>query len=78
MARKPKDWIGKAVNPENKGVFAAKAKRAGMSTLDYAKKVTKPESRASRKTKDQAHFAINVAGLPKKKSASRKPPKKGA
>jgi hypothetical protein len=49
------DWIKKALNPKNKGVFRDKAKRANMTTLAYAKKVIKKhkglKSNTGRETK---------------------------
>ena len=44
------DWIQKAVDPKKKGAFSAKAKKAGMTTAAYAKKVTAPGSKASKET----------------------------
>jgi hypothetical protein len=34
--KKPKRWMSKAVKPENKGKFTAKAERAGESVHEYA------------------------------------------
>lgn len=49
------NWIQKALNPKNEGVFRDKAKRANMSTLAYAKKVIKKykgvKSNTGRETK---------------------------
>ena len=67
MATKKKNWI-KAVTTKNPGAFSAKAKRAGMSTSAYAKKVTGPKSKASTKTKRQAVAAKNLAAARKKRS----------
>ena len=65
MAEK-KNWIKGAV--KRPGAFSAKAKKAGMSTAAYAKKVTAKGSKASTLTKQQANFAKNVAKVrPKKK-----------
>lgn len=71
MASKSKNWIQKAVDPAKKGDFSRKAKAAGMTTSAYAKKVTAPGSKASKETKAQARFALNVAGLRKKKAAKK-------
>lgn len=66
MADKKKNWIQGAV--KRPGAFSAKAKKAGMSTAAYAKKVTAKGSKASTLTKQQANFAKNVAKVrPKKK-----------
>ena len=73
--KKDDNWIQDAVDPKKKGVFSAKAKRAGMSTAAYAKKVTAPGSKASKETKDQARFALNVGKL-RKKSAKKKSSRK--
>ena len=54
MAEK-KNWIKGAV--KRPGAFSAKAKKAGMSTAAYAKKVTAKGSKASTLTKQQANFA---------------------
>jgi len=70
-----KSWIQKAVDPKKKGAFSAKAKKAGMTTEAYAKKVTAPGSKASKETKDQARFALNVGKL-RKKSAKKKSSRK--
>jgi ABC-type uncharacterized transport system substrate-binding protein len=59
-----KKWIQKAktkmVKKGTVGAFSRKAKKAGMSTASYARKVTKKGSRASSATKKQANFAKNV------------------
>ena len=59
-----KKWIQKAVKKmEEKGTigsFSKAAKRAGMSTSAYAKKVTKKGSKASKAMKKKAQFAKNV------------------
>ena len=61
-----KNWIKGAV--KRPGAFSAKAKKAGMSTAAYAKKVTKPGSKASTRTKQQANLAKTFAKIrPKKK-----------
>ena len=44
------------------GLFAAKARRAGMGVQAYAKKVLAKGSRASAATKRQANFARNSKG----------------
>ena len=49
-------WIAKATS-KNKGKFSAAAKKAGMSTAAYAKKVTKKGSKSSTKLKREANLA---------------------
>lgn len=48
------------LNPANKGKFTAKAKNAGMSDTSYAHQVLLSGSRASKKTREQAQFAVNA------------------
>ena len=50
-------WMQSAVKPSHRGVFKAKAEKAGMSTQAYAKKV-RNDPKASAKTKKQANLAI--------------------
>ena len=45
------------INPEHRGEFTRKAKRAKMSVQQYANHVLRPGSRASAKTREQAAFA---------------------
>jgi hypothetical protein len=53
---------GIKINPANKGVFTAKAKRAGMGVQAFAKKVlAAPEGKYSPATRKQASFAKNAA-----------------
>ena len=54
-------WIQKAVPADDpdRGKFSAAAKKAGMSTCDYAKKV-KNDPNASELQKDRAQFALNT------------------
>ena len=63
--KKSKNWIQKATS-KNKGAFTKQAKRAGMSTQAYAKKVLKPGSRATATTKRRASLARTLSGLSKK------------
>jgi hypothetical protein len=43
MEKSSSHWMQKAVIPSHKGLFSAKAKRAGVSTKEYAKeKATAP------------------------------------
>lgn len=55
-------WMQKAF-ANSHGQFKAKAKKAGMSTSAYAKKVTKKGSKASTKTKRQANLAKTAAKI---------------
>lgn len=48
------------LNPANKGKFTAKAKKAGASIDSYAHSVLLSGNGASRKTKEQAQFALNA------------------
>jgi len=57
MAKK-KRWIQKAI--KRPGAFSEKAKRAGMTTYQYARKVLKKGSRASERTKQQARLALTL------------------
>lgn len=52
-------WMQDAV--KRKGAFKAKAKKADMSTEEFAKKVLKKGSKASKKTKAQARLAQTFA-----------------
>ena len=67
MAKKKrkKKWIKGAIR--RPGAFKAKAKRAGMSTSAYARKVTKKGSKASTRTKRQGNLARTLAKMRKKK-----------
>ena len=56
-----KKWIQGAV--KRPGVFSAKAKKAGMSTAAYAKKVLREGSKASARTKKQANLAQTFSKL---------------
>lgn len=52
---------GIRIGPANKGVFTAKARRAGMGVQAYAKKVlAAPEGKFSPETRSQANFARNA------------------
>lgn len=59
-------WIQKAI--KHPGSFTAQAKKAKMSVPAYAKKVLKPGSKASSKTKHRAALAQTL----RKMSKSRK------
>ena len=60
-----KKWIQKAI--KRPGAFRAKAKKAGMSTSAYARKVTAKGSKASARTKRQANLAKTLSKMRKKK-----------
>ena len=64
---KKKNWIKGAI--KHKGAFGKKAKKAGMSTSGYAKKVLKKGSKASLQTKRQAKLSQTLATLRKKHKA---------
>lgn len=59
------NWIEKAT-ANSHGQFAAKAKKAGMSTGAYAGKVESGKVKASRVTKKQASLASTLMGFHKK------------
>lgn len=67
MAKKPKKWMQKAVNPEMRGAFTAKAKAAGLSVAAMAEKTLTAGSKASTKTKRQAAFAKTARKIAKRK-----------
>ena len=60
-----KKWIKGAI--KRPGAFRAKAKRAGMSTSDYARKVLSKGSKASTRTKRQASLSQTLGKLRKKR-----------
>ena len=60
-----KNWIKGAI--KRPGAFTKKAKKAGMSTGAYAKKVTKKGSKASTRTKRQAGLASTVRKISRKR-----------
>lgn len=61
MAEKKKKWIKKALNPDNKGVFTAKAEKAGETTREYAdKKASAPGNLGK-----EAHLAKALMGMHK-------------
>jgi len=62
---KKKKWIQGAI--PKPGAFAAKAKKAGKSTSEYANEVLKKGSKASAKTKKQAVLAKTLSKLRKSK-----------
>lgn len=59
------NWIAGAI--KRPGAFKAKAKKAGMSTGEYAKKVTAPGSKADTRTKREANLANTLGKLRKRK-----------
>lgn len=56
-----KNWIAGAI--KHPGSFKKKAHAAGMSTMDYASKVTAPGSTAAAHTKRQANLAQTLTNL---------------
>tara|TARA_Y100001938_G_C8098376_1_gene439748 strand:+ start:55 stop:852 length:798 start_codon:yes stop_codon:yes gene_type:complete len=61
LKEKDDKWIQKAVPKDDpdRGKFSAAAKKAGMSTCAYARKIVKSDS-ASKLQKDRAQFALNT------------------
>jgi len=59
------NWIAKAVS-RHPGLFTAKAKRAGMSTAQYARSVRRSGSQASTRTKREAALAQTLRRLNKR------------
>ncbi len=61
LDEKDDKWIQKAVPEDDpdRGKFSAAAKRAGMGTCEYARKVVK-DPNASELQKDRAQFALNT------------------
>lgn len=59
-------WIQEAVS-EHPGAFSKKAKEAGMSTAEYAAKVTSNPGEHDKKTVKQANLAKTLSKLRKKK-----------
>jgi hypothetical protein len=62
MARK---WIQKAI--KRPGAFRAKAKRAGMSTMEYARKVAANPERYDTRTVRQARLALTLRKLARRR-----------
>jgi hypothetical protein len=62
MARK---WIQKAI--KRPGAFRAKAKRAGMSTMEYARKVLANPERYDTRTVRQARLALTLRKLARRR-----------
>jgi len=69
--KRPKKWMQAAAErmeeKGTKGEFSRKAKRAGMTTLQYAKHVLANKDRYSTKTVRQAVFAKNAIKVSRKK-----------
>ena len=66
MGKRKKNWIKGAI--KHPGAFRKKAKKAGMSTSAYAKKVLQKGSKASSRTKKQARLAKTLSGLRRTRS----------
>jgi hypothetical protein len=62
MARK---WIQKAI--KHPGAFRAKAKRARMSTIKYARKVLANPKRYDTQTVRQAHLALTLLKIARRR-----------
>ena len=65
MARAKKKWIKSAVPESHKGIFGAKAERAGMSTHEYAEK----EKNAGGTVGKEANLALTFEGMRHKKKS---------
>lgn len=61
-----KKWIQEAVS-EHPGAFSKKAKEAGMTTAEFAAKVTANPDEYDKKTVKQANLAKTLTKLRKKK-----------
>ena len=61
---KKKKWVQKAIMPENKGKFKAKAEAAGMTTREYAAK----EKNAPGTLGKEARLATTLMGMSHRKS----------
>lgn len=59
-------WIQEAVS-EHPGAFSKKAKEAGMSTAEYAAKVSANPEKYDKKTVKQANLAKTLTKLRKRK-----------
>jgi len=68
MAKGKENWIQGAI--KKPGAFSAQAKKAGMSTAEFAEEVTKNPKDYSDKTVKRAQLAKTLAGLRKKKKGS--------
>lgn len=62
-----KKWIQKAIPEKNKGKFKEKAKKAGMSTAEFATAVLANKDKYSTTTVREAALAKRLMGLKKKK-----------
>lgn len=60
-----KKWIQKAI--KRPGAFRAKAKKAGMSTQAFARKVLANKDRYDKRTVRQAALAVTLSKMRKKK-----------
>jgi len=65
MAKSKRKWMARAV--KRPGALTRKAKRAGMTTTQYARHVLRKGSRASTRTKRQANLALIFKKYRKKK-----------
>lgn len=63
--KKGKRWIAKAIKPEHKGAFRAKAEHAGKSTREFAKE----HEHDSGKTGKQARLAETLMGMRKRRKS---------
>ena len=67
MAKGKENWIQGAI--KKPGAFSAQAKKAGMSTSEFAEEVTKNPKDYSDKTVKRAQLAKTLAGFRKKKKS---------
>jgi len=65
--KKKKKWIQSAV--KRPGAFGAKAKKAGMTTAAFSRKVLASGSRYSARTKRQARLAQTLTKMRRKKKS---------
>ena len=68
MTKGKENWIQGAI--KKPGAFSAQAKKAGMSTAEFAEEVTKNPKDYSDKTVKRAQLAKTLAGFRKKKKGS--------
>lgn len=68
MPRKPKiKFYAGPIPIRRPGAFREKARRAGMTTLQYARRVLRKGSRASKLTKQQARAALALRKMSRRK-----------
>jgi hypothetical protein len=66
-------WMQQAVPPSHRGLFTAKAKKAGYSSpQEYARHVLANPDRYDDETRHQAQFAVNAATVARRRKLRRK------